>query len=367
MDKSLKEKFDTPCLVVDEEIVRENIREMQNEADNNGCILRPHIKTHKTPYLAKLQVGAGACGITSCKVSEAEVMADNGFDDIFIAYPLVGARKLERACALSKRIKRLILAIDNLAQAEPLALAAQTHNQVLEVRIEVDCGGGRTGAELKDFEPLVTFVEQVPGLKLTGLYTFRGLNGGIAAPEGSAQREVDLMHQYAEIAERICGRKLEISGGSTPTGREVARSHAFTEIRPGTYIFNDYMMHKECGAPLDRMAAKLLVTVVSVHKDYVVVDGGCKTFPTDPLLGQPPYYFESYAYFPEKPQLRLTKLTEEHGMVTAVDGNLDLKVGDILEAIPLHICPAVNLQNKLYIVDGENIQEMAVAGRGMLQ
>lgn len=76
-------------------------------------------------------------------------------------------------------------------------------------------------------------------------------------------------------------------------------------------------MHKECGAPLDRMAAKLLVTVVSVHKDYVVVDGGCKTFPTDPLLGQPPYYFESYAYFPEKPQLRLTKLTEEHGMVTA--------------------------------------------------
>lgn len=159
---------------------------MQNEADNNGCILRPHIKTHKTPYLAKLQVGAGACGITSCKVSEAEVMADNGFDDIFIAYPLVGARKLERACALSKRIKRLILAIDNLAQAEPLALAAQTHNQVLEVRIEVDCGGGRTGAELKDFEPLVTFVEQVPGLKLTGLYTFRGLNGGIADPEGSA-------------------------------------------------------------------------------------------------------------------------------------------------------------------------------------
>lgn len=87
MDKSLKEKFDTPCLVVDEEIVRENIREMQNEADNNGCILRPHIKTHKTPYLAKLQVGAGACGITSCKVSEAEVMATMDLTTFLLPIP----------------------------------------------------------------------------------------------------------------------------------------------------------------------------------------------------------------------------------------------------------------------------------------
>lgn len=367
MKESFRSQFDTPCLVIDEEIARANIRDMQMEAQRYGCELRPHIKTHKTAYFAKLQLEAGACGITSCKVSEAERMAGAGMDDIFIAYPLVGAKKLARACALSKQIKRLILAVDNLEQARPLAAAAEANHCELEVRIEVDCGGGRTGSEWEEFAPLVRFVEGAPGLRLTGLYTFRGLNGGIQEPAGAAAREVELMMAYAQAAEEICGRKLEISGGSTPTGREVAQTGKVTEIRPGTYVFSDYMMHKECAAPLERIAARLLVTVVSVHKDYVVVDGGCKTFPTDPLLDQPPYFFNSYAYFPDHPHLRLRKLTEEHGMVTAEGGPLNLKVGDILEAIPVHICPAVNLQNQIYIVNGEQIREELVIGRGMLQ
>lgn len=367
MKESFRKQFDTPCLVVDEEIARANIQDMQKEAQRCGCALRPHIKTHKTALFARLQLEAGACGITSCKVSEAEAMADAGVDDIFLAYPLVGARKLERACALSKRVKRLILAVDNLDQAKPLADAAAANGCELEVRIEVDCGGGRTGSEMEDFAPLVRFVESAPGLRLTGLYTFRGLNGGISEPAGAAEREVELMMEYVQAAEEICGRKLEISGGSTPTGREVARSGKVTEVRPGTYVFSDYMVHKECGAPLEQIAARLLVTVVSVHDDYVVVDGGCKTFPTDPLLDEPPYYFNSYAYFPDHPHLRLRKLTEEHGMVTADGGPLDLKVGDILEAIPVHICPAVNLQNQIYVVNGEQIREERVIGRGMLQ
>ena len=105
-------QLNTPCLVVDEPMTRENIKRMQQVADANGCTLRPHIKTHKTPYFAKLQQQLGARGITSCKVSEAEVMADAGLRDIFIAYPLVGAEKLRRACALAQRVDRLILAVD---------------------------------------------------------------------------------------------------------------------------------------------------------------------------------------------------------------------------------------------------------------
>ena len=175
-------QLNTPCLVVDEPMTRENIKRMQQVADANGCTLRPHIKTHKTPYFAKLQQQLGARGITSCKVSEAEVMADAGLRDIFIAYPLVGAEKLRRACALAQRVDRLILAVDSIAQGTPLAEAAKAHDVVLEVRIEVDCGGGRTGAEMADFAPLVQFVESCPNLKLTGLYTFRGLNGGIDDP-----------------------------------------------------------------------------------------------------------------------------------------------------------------------------------------
>ncbi len=367
MIEAMRYLFDTPCLVVDEQQARRNIREMQKAAQAAGCVLRPHIKTHKMPYFAKLQLEAGAVGITSCKISEAEVMAAGGMRDIFIAYPLVGAEKLRRACVLSRQVDRLILAVDSIAQAEPMTKAAEDHECVLEVRIEVDCGGGRTGIEMEHFAPLVTFVENAPGLKLTGLYTFRGLNGGLSDPAQAGAREAELLAQYRAEAEKICGRRLEVSGGSSPTGLVVARSGQVDEIRPGTYIFSDYMMHKECGAPFDHMAACLLVTVVSVHQDYVVVDGGCKTFSADPVLDQPPYYFETYAYFPQYPQLRIRKLTEEHGMVTAGGPMPDLHVGDILEAIPLHICPTVNLQNQVYVVDGGCVRTETVAGRGKLQ
>ena len=89
MDKTFYQQFETPCLVIDEQIVKKNISDMQNAVDKAKCTLRPHVKTHKMPYFAKMQIDAGACGITSCKVSEAEVMADGGITDIFIAYPLV--------------------------------------------------------------------------------------------------------------------------------------------------------------------------------------------------------------------------------------------------------------------------------------
>lgn len=367
MEESFRQQLDTPCLVIDERIMRQNINDMQKEADRSGCMLRPHVKTHKIPDIAKMQMEAGAVGITCCKISEAEVMAEDGLTDIFIAYPLVGVKKLYRACALSKRIQRLILGVDSIEQATPLAKAAAENHCQLEVRVEVDCGGSRTGIERDRFASLVLHLESDPNLRLTGLYTFRGLSADTADPVVSAEKEVFLMEQYRQMAENICGRKMEVSGGSTPTGLEVARSGKVSEIRPGTYVFNDYMIHKECGTPLERMAARLLVTVVSIHKNYAVIDGGCKTFSADVSLNASPYYFDSYAYFPEKPQLCLRRLAEEHGMLEVPNGNLDLKVGDVLEAIPLHVCTVVNLQNKIYLVGDKAIHTKSVAGRGMLQ
>ena len=97
------------------------------------------------------------------------------------------------------------------------------------------------------------------------------------------------------------------------------------------------------------------------------MDGGCKTFATDPQLDQPPYFFEGYAWFPQYPELRIRRLTEEHGMVTAEGPMPELKVGDMLEAIPVHICPTVNLQNQIYVADGGVLRTEIVAGRGKLQ
>ena len=349
-------------------MTRENIKRMQQVADANGCTLRPHIKTHKTPYFAKLQQQLGARGITSCKVSESEVMADAGLRDIFIAYPLVGAEKLRRACALAQRVIPADPGCGQHCAGHAAGRGGQgarrgaggTHRGRLRRRAHGRGNGGLCAAGA------VRGV--MPEFKADGaFYTFRGLNGGIDDPALAGAREGELLAQYRKTAEEICGRKLEISGGSSPTGKYVAQSGQADEIRPGTYVFSDYMMYKECGAPLENVSARLVVTVVSVHKDYVVVDGGCKTFATDPQLDQPPYFFEGYARFPQYPELRIRRLTEEHGMVTAEGPMPELKVGDMLEAIPVHICPTVNLQNQIYVADGGVLRTEIVAGRGKLQ
>lgn len=143
----------------------------------------------------------------------------------------MGAEKLRRACALAQRVDRLILAVDSIAQGTPLAEAAKAHDVVLEVRIEVDCGGGRTGAEMADFAPLVQFVESCPNLKLTGLYTFRGLNGGIDDPRWPVRARASCWRSTARRRRRSGGAQ---AGDQRRLGCPQAnmwRSRAVDEIR----------------------------------------------------------------------------------------------------------------------------------------
>lgn len=167
--KDFISQLETPCLVIDMDIVRANIRRVQKSADQYGCALRPHIKTHKVPLFARMQMEAGAKGITCAKVSEAEVMADGGLDDIFIAYPMVGAFRIRRAIALSRRVKRLILAVDSQEGAEMLNRAALEAGVRLEVRMEIDTGAGRTGILQEKSLALAQAVSQMEGLELTGI------------------------------------------------------------------------------------------------------------------------------------------------------------------------------------------------------
>lgn len=166
---------ETPCLVVDEPLARENIARVQQGVNAAGCQLRPHIKTHKMPYFARLQLEAGAAGITCAKVSEAEVMADGGAEDIFLAYPMVGDFRIKRALALSQRVRRLILAVDSLAGAKALSDAAVAAGLALEVRLEVDTGAQRTGVLQDHAVDLAKAVAALPNLRLTGIYTFKSL------------------------------------------------------------------------------------------------------------------------------------------------------------------------------------------------
>lgn len=173
-----------------------------------------------------------------------------------------------------------------------------------------------------------------------------------------------------EIAQEIKDQGIDIrdiSAGSTPTGESVAKTGLVTEIRPGTYIFKDYMLYKEGITNLEDVAAHIYATVVSTpREDYAIIDGGTKTFPMDILLNQPPYYYPSYAIVEGNENLVLTRMNEEHGIITAKDGKTGLIVGQKIKMIPIHVCTAINMQNYVYIYDGHGIIKQKVDARGML-
>lgn len=370
MNKTLLSQLETPCVVIDLQQAEKNLAQMQAEADACGCKLRPHIKTHKMPRFALRQIALGAAGITCAKVSEAEVMADCGIDDIFIAYPMVGAFRVKRVIALAKRIRRLILGVDSIACALPLNDAAAAAGISLEIRLEIDTGAGRTGVSGGESVALAKALSALPHLRLTGIYTFKSLvlHNAPTTDKGEAGKEEGQLMAETAKAIREAGISLkEISAGSTPTGIEVAKTGLVDEIRPGTYIFNDYMVMKEGAAWLDEIAARIYATVVSVPaKGYAVIDGGSKTFPMDITPNVPPYFYPGYGVVEGNPDLQLTRMNEEHGIITSQRGDTGLQVGDILSMIPIHVCPAVNMQNSLYLLDGEALIREPVTARGML-
>jgi D-serine deaminase-like pyridoxal phosphate-dependent protein len=366
----LYNQLETPCLIADMDVVRKNIRMMQDAADRYTCALRPHIKTHKIAAIAKLQIEAGAAGITCAKVSEAEVFADAGIGDIFIAYPCVGQFRIDRAIALSRKIPRLILAVDSEDGAKALSAAAKDAGVTLEVRLETDTGAGRTGIPAERAAALALKVSRLPNLSLTGIYTFKSLlyEGRPTEDNEAAGREEGEMMAAMAAAIRAAGVGIrEISAGSSPTGVAVAKTGLVTEIRPGTYVFKDVMQLAERVAEPDELAVRYAATVVSVNHDgYAVIDGGTKTFPADVPLNAPPGNYPGYAIVEDMPWLRLSRMNEEHGIITAEGGSTGLRVGQVITLLPVHVCTAVNMQNYIYLLDNGKLTKKKVDARGML-
>lgn len=372
LPEKIKKQLETPCIVADMQQVVSNIMKLQNIANECNCCLRPHIKTHKSVEIARIQIEAGACGITCAKVSEAEVMAENGIEDIFIAYPLVGEHKLKRALLIYNKVKRLILAVDSIDCARALSEFAQKENVIFEVRIEVDTGAKRTGIVTENLERYAKEIKTLRGIQVTGIYTFKSLvyhNAPTTDNNLAGLEEGQLMAEIAEKLNLLGFDIKDISAGSTPTGESCARTGLVTEIRPGTYVFYDQMTYMEKACEFNEIAAVVYSTVVSVpNPSYAVVDAGTKTFSCDVRLQESPFYYEGFAYIPGRKDLILDRMNEEHGIIRATDREIDLKVGDIIPIIPVHICTAVNLQNELYLYSKENekLWKTKVDARGML-
>jgi D-serine deaminase-like pyridoxal phosphate-dependent protein len=351
-------EIDTPAIVIDLDIVESNIRKMAGYTAQHGLALRPHTKTHKSPIFSRMQLAAGASGLTAAKVSEAEIIAQSGVEDLLIAYPLYGPEKARRAAALARQT-RLTVSVDSLEVAQPLSEAAQAAGSTIGLLAEVDVGLHRVGVQPELFVPLLKQLSNLPATELRGMAFYPG---HIKGPDEKALADLAQLVSILVSDARAAGFELPIvSGGSTPTLWQSHRIAGLTEIRPGTFIFNDRntIISGAC-APQD-CAATVLATVVSTSvPGQYVIDGGSKTFSSDRAAA------DGFGVVLDAPQALFEKMNEEHGYVK--HAGHARKVGDKIRVLPNHICVAMNLHEQVYAVRGETVEQVIpVAARARLQ
>jgi D-serine deaminase-like pyridoxal phosphate-dependent protein len=331
--------LETPCLVVDLDIVDRNIARLAGEARDRGVALRPHVKTHKSVALARLQLAAGAAGITVGTVGEAEVMAAGGIDDIFIAYPVWAEGARARRLAGLHRAVTLSVGTDSVEGAERLAAAVERGDRPLTVLVEIDSGGHRTGlAELADVVR-VAGAARSAGLRVGGVFTHGGHSyRGPDARVPAAADEVATLGVAAE-ALREAGHRIErVSAGSTPTG-SLAAAGQVNEIRPGTYLLGDRQQLVLGAIPPDGLALVVATTVVSrAVPGQVVVDAGAKTLTKDRAS-----FLDGFGLLPAHPDAVIEGLSDYHGVVTIPAGTTSPQLGEIVAIVPNHVCPVVDL------------------------
>ncbi len=357
------DELDTPCLLVDLDRLERNIQRWQAEIEAHGVSLRAHIKTHKVPDIALAQLEAGAKGIAAAKVSEAEVFAAHGCRDIVIAYPVIGTPKWERIAALAGDGTAVTVNVDSDIAALGLSTAAAARGVTVGVQIEIDTGFHRCGFDPIDIEGikrLADFILSLPGLELDGITTHRGVffdGSDVLSVEQAGHAEGEQMVALAGVL-RAAGLPVpEVTAGGTITGRAVAAVKGITEVRAGTYVFNDLMQIGFGSAREEDLALTVLCTVVSHQtSDRATVDGGSKTFSGDRGFiggGSTPDAGLARALGRD---IVLERMSEEHGMVRIGDDTVT--VGEKVAFVPTHACTCVNLSDELVGIRGGHVERV---------
>ncbi len=360
--------LDTPALVLDLRVVEANIARTVEIAQAAGARLRPHIKTHRMLAVAQRQIEAGAQGICCAKTGEAEVFADGGVDDIFIANQVVGAAKMRRLRALAERV-RLAVGVDHPEQIDLLSQAFRGADP-LDISIEIDVGQRRTGV-VEDHEAvdLAQRILDSPGLALRGVYTHEGHDyaarddSDLAVIADQAQRQ---MLDAAQAIRDATGAACEVSMGSTPS-LFARKFHAgIDELRPGTAVFNDGS-HANFLGHTDWCAATVLATVVNrPAPDRVVVDAGAKALTSD-RRGPSILENSGFGMVVGRPEATIVSLSDEHGVLSVPDADA-YAIGEVIQIIPNHICPCVNLYDHAFVARDGIVREVwEVSARGQSQ
>jgi D-serine deaminase-like pyridoxal phosphate-dependent protein len=359
--------LDTPSILCDLDRLERNLVRWQAAMDRCGVAFRPHVKTHKIPEIARMQVAAGARGIICAKPSEAEPFVDAGIDDVCIAYPVLGLIKWRRLAQMASRGVRMTVNCDNHLAARQASEAAVAAGVTINLQIDIDSGmhrGGIPMGELGEVERLARAIGALDGVVFDGLTTHRGISHeGSPGPRDAGHDEGRLLVELAEKLRQTGVEVREVSAGGSFTGRWVAEVPGVTESRAGTYVFYD-LMHLGAGtAAEDELALSALCTVVSRRGDRLTIDGGSKTFSGD---GGPFGGAGSRAPAIARAADRavfVDRLTEEHGMGRAEE---QVDLGEKLRFYPYHACTCANLTNQIVGFRGERVETVwTVAARGL--
>jgi D-serine deaminase-like pyridoxal phosphate-dependent protein len=341
--------LETPSVLIDLDRMEANIRRMQARCNDLGLAFRPHIKTHKIPDIAKMQIEAGAVGIACQKVSEAQVFVDAGINNIQIPYNIIGSKKTARLADMAL-YNRITVSADSDECIAGLSEAATANDMMLRVLVDLVTDIQRTGAPVERVVELAKKIDADEHLHFAGLLVY---------PSNVTIR-ADLQEALQLLNEAGIGVDV-VSGGGTGAALHAQEVPELTELRVGTYVFNDWSTVSHGWCSEDDCAMRVAATVVSRPNDTrVILDTGSKTLSSDTIEG-------CYGHIVEYPEARIYKLNEEHGYVDMSDCDDRPSIGELVHVIPAHTCVVTNLHNQIYGVRGEEVEVVwPVAARGMV-
>lgn len=352
-------ELSTPAAYIDLDILRANIARMAAWTRASGVLLRPHMKTHKSINIGRMQVEAGAVGITVGTLHEAEVFAKAGFTDIFMAVTVYASPdKASRIQALNDSIT-FRTGIDSVAGATALAAAWRGSGKPLEVLIEIDCGEHRTGVQPSSAGSLAAAAVEA-GLSVVGAFTHGGHGYESRTARIPAANDEVAALEAAALSLRSAGFPPRIlSAGSTPTVEFSSRS-VVTEQRPGTYALNDAGQVALGTCTGQDVALRVAATVISdAVPGQLIIDAGTKA-----IAREPASYLPGYGWLPDLPGSVLGTVNDYHGYVS-VGASGGAPVGTRLSVVPNHVCPVVNLYGEVAVVQaGKVVDVWTVDGRG---
>ncbi|MCU1349551.1 MAG: hypothetical protein JWO56_2581 [Acidobacteria bacterium] len=349
----------TPAFLVEKTVVQRNCERMRERALRSGVAFRPHVKTHKTIEVGRMQHGGnGDAGdstfgpITVSTLAEAEAFAEAGFRDITYAVP-IAPEKLPRAAALAKRIERLNLLIDS----ETALRALETHGGTFDVFLKIDCGYHRAGVDPADPDSLrlALALAASPSVHFQGVLTHAGHSYDARSVEEIrrvAAEETSALSRFRALAPELA--EVTRSIGSTPTASVVDRFDDCDEVRPGNYVFFDAFQATIGSCSLADCAVSVLTTVVGSYPERrnLIVDAGALALSKDtgPEAIAPGFGFGIVCDLDLKPlPLKLSALSQEHGKL---EGDLHLSVGTRLRIIPNHSCLTAAMYDRYYALEG---------------